>query len=512
MAQQAGGDVASTMPAAVASPAPGVPDDGVGQIERLGVEYVPEGERDSNPRNLAFVFIGANLTFGTIIYGWLPFVYGLGFWSNVSSLVLGKLVGTAVVASLAFISPRTGTNLTVSSGAFFGIRGRFIGSALTLAIALMFAALTVWTSGDAFVSSAHDLIGTSTSDAAHAVGYGIIALLIGAAALYGHATIVALEKWIVVIGAAALVLGVVAFAGQFDPSAQPGGDYLLGTFWPTWIFCVVLSAAGPISYAPNIGDYTRRISLRRHSDRSVAAWLSVGLVLGTAIPSIFGIFTAATFPHVADGTYLDSLVAGSPTWYVPVILLLGLLGGLGQGTLCVYSSGLDLEGVFTRLTRVQTTVLTSVLGILLLYLGAFVFDAVDSITAATLLLNALMSPWVVILVIGAFRGRRIGFDPRDIQAFAQGRRGGRYWFAGGWNVPVVGAWVAGSILGVLTVNSAPLYKGPLADVADGVDVSMFGPMVLSAAIYLIAMKLWPQATEAAPVAPEDRQLDVEVSR
>jgi purine-cytosine permease-like protein len=504
--------VASATPMRVASQPSVAPDDGVGQIERLGVEYVPEEGRDSNPRNLAFVFIGANLTFGTIIFGWLPFVYGLGFWSNVSSLVLGKIIGTLIVASLAFISPRTGTNLTVSSGAFFGIRGRFIGSALTLAIALMFAALTVWTSGDAVVASAHDLIGTSMSDAAHALGYGLIALLIAAAALYGHATIIALEKWIVVIGAAALVLGVVAFAGKFDASAQSGGDYLLGAFWPTWIFCVVLSAAGPISYAPNIGDYTRRISLRRYSDRSIAAWLSVGLMLGTALPSIFGIFTAATFTNVADGTYLDSLVAGSPSWYVVVILLLGLLGGLSQGTLCVYSSGLDLEGVFTRLTRVQTTLLTSVLGILLLYLGAFVFDAVDSITAATLLLNALMSPWVVILVIGAFRGRKTGFDPRDIQAFAQGRRGGRYWFARGWNVPVVIAWVAGSVLGVLTVNSAPLYVGPLANVADGVDVSMFGPMALSAAIYLVALRSWPRATEAAPVAPDDRIPDITVQQ
>jgi purine-cytosine permease-like protein len=504
--------VGSPTPAGIAARATVAPEDHVGQIERLGVDYVPEDARDSNPRNLAFVFIGANLTFGTIIFGWLPFVFGLGFWSNVSSLVLGKIVGTLVVAPLAFISPRTGTNLTVSSGAFFGIRGRFIGSVLTLVIALMFAALTVWTSGDAVVASAHDLVGTSMSDSAHALGYGLIALLIAVAALYGHATIIALQKWIVVIGTAALALGVVAFAGQFDPSAQSGGDYLLGSFWPTWIFCVVLSAAGPISYAPNIGDYTRRMSLARHSDGSIAAWLSVGLILGTALPSIYGIFTAATFENVADGTYLGDLVAASPSWYVWVILLVGVLGGLGQGTLCVYSSGLDLEGVFARLTRVQTTLLTSVLAVALLYLGAFVFDAVDSITAATLLINALMSPWVVILVIGALRGRRTGFDPVDIQAFAQGRRGGRYWFTGGWNVPAVVAWVAGSVLGVLTVNSDPLYVGPLADIAGGVDVSMFGPMALSAVIYLIALWRRPDTAAVAPVTADDRMAMASVER
>lgn len=479
-----------------------VPDEGqVGQLERLGVEYIPEEARDSNPRNLAFVFVGANLTFGTIIFGWLPFVYGMDFWGNVTSLLLGKVLGTLIVVSLGFIGPRTGTNLTVSSGAFFGIRGRFIGSALTLAIALMFAALTVWTSGDAVVAASNDLFGTSTTAGAHALGYGLIAVLIALAALYGHATIVAMEKVIVVVGMLALVLGAYAFAGMFDTAAVSGGNYLLGSYWPTWIFCVILSAAGPISYAPNIGDYTRRISPRKYGDRSIAVWLAVGLVLGTSLPSLFGIFTAATFANVAEGSYLGNLVAVSPSWYVVVILVLGLLGGLGQGTLCVYSSGLDLEGVLPRLNRVQTTLFTSVLAIVLLYVGTFVFNAVDSITAATLLLNALMSPWVVILAIGAIRCRSGRYDPRDLQAFAERRRGGRYWFAGGWNVPATVAWFAGSVLGVLTVNSAPLYVGPMADVAGGIDVSMFGSMAISAVIYLLALKIWPQHSEASPYSP-----------
>jgi purine-cytosine permease-like protein len=48
--------------------------------------------------------------------------------------------------------------MMVSSGAFFGIRGQFIGSGLALAIALGFAALMVWTSGDAIVAAAHRIL------------------------------------------------------------------------------------------------------------------------------------------------------------------------------------------------------------------------------------------------------------------------------------------------------------------------------------------------------------------
>ena len=68
-------------------------------------------------------------------------------------MAVGIAVGTLAVMPTAIIGPRTGTNMTVSSGAFFGIRGRFIGSGIALAIALGFAAVTVWTSGDAIVAA-----------------------------------------------------------------------------------------------------------------------------------------------------------------------------------------------------------------------------------------------------------------------------------------------------------------------------------------------------------------------
>jgi purine-cytosine permease-like protein len=45
-------------------------------------------------------------------------------------MAAGIAVGTVAVLPTAIIGPRTGTNMTVSSGAFFGTRGRFIGSGL----------------------------------------------------------------------------------------------------------------------------------------------------------------------------------------------------------------------------------------------------------------------------------------------------------------------------------------------------------------------------------------------
>ena len=120
------------------------------------------------------------------------------------------------------------------------------------------------------------------------------------------------------------------------------------------------------------------------------------MFVGVLLPSLFGAFTALTFANPTD-SYLDDLVSASPGWYVLPIVVISLLGGLSQGVLCVYASGLDLEGLAPRLKRTQTTIITAAVAIALLYLGVFVFDAVESVTAMTVALNAVITPWVAIL-------------------------------------------------------------------------------------------------------------------
>jgi purine-cytosine permease-like protein len=469
----------ATLPASPAE----VAEDRIGAIEAAGIEYLPEDARDSGPRNLAAVFLGANLTWTNVVFGAFAILFGLNFWQTVASMAFGIAVGTIAVLPTAIVGPRTGTNMTVSSGAFFGIRGRFIGSGLALAIALAFAAVTVWTSGDAIVAAGHRMLGTSQSDIVHAAAYAAVAALMVTVALYGHATIVAIQKIVVPVVGGLMVLGVFAFAGGFDPSVS-GGEYALGGFWQTWALSAVLFAAAPISYGPTIGDYTRRISSIRFSDKQITTALGAGMFIGVLLPSLFGAFTALTFVNPTD-SYIDDLVTASPAWYVLPIVVISLFGGMSQGVLCVYASGLDLEGLAPRLKRSQTTIITAAVAIALLYIGVFVFEAIDSVTAMTVALNAVITPWVAILAIGALRTKT--YDPVDLQAFADGRRGGRYWFTGGWNVSAVVAWLVGATFGFLTVNTT-LYVGPLADIAGGVDLSTIGSAALAGLIYFASLR------------------------
>jgi purine-cytosine permease-like protein len=460
------------------------------RIEQTGIEHIPESARDSRPANLAAVFFGGNLAFSVIVFGWLPITFGLGWWSTVTASLVGLAVGTIVTAPLALLGPRTGTNNTVSSGAHFGVTGRLVGSGLTLIFALAYAAIAVWTSGDALVASAARLFGTPLGDGALAVGYALIAAEIAVVALYGHATVVAVQKIVVPVVGVLLLAGIVAFAGSFDPG-YAGGGHILGGFWQTWALAVAVAAAGPLSYAPSLGDYTRRIS-RRHGDRRVLAAAALGVFGGLFATTLFGAFTASTFSSLGD-SYVQDLVAFAPAWYVLPILIIGLAGGVGQGVLNLYASGLDLASLAPRLSRVHTTLITSAAAFVLLYVGTFAFDAVDSITAMTLVLNGVAAPWVVVNLLGFLVARRGRYDPHDLQAFNEGRRGGRYWFAGGWNPRAVGAWAAGSIVGLLAVETE-LYSGPLAHLADGIDLSLAGSALVAGATYLVALAVWPEGS------------------
>lgn len=471
-------------------------DDRIGKIEQAGVEYIPEEARDSRPRNVFAVFVGSNYTWAIVIFGWLPMSLGLDFWSALTSVVLGLALGCVIVAPVALIGPRTGTNMTVASGAHFGIRGRLIGTVIALMLALVFTAQTVWTSGDAIVAAAHRAIDSPDGGWAKAIAYGLVSVAVVAVALYGHATIVALQKLIIPIAGGLLFVGFFAIGSHFDPAARLA-DYALGGYWQTWMLSFVLAFAAAPTYVTNVGDYTRRISRTEYSDLRVAAAVGGGIFVGNLLPMLFGMISATAFVNPTD-SYVDDLIAASPVWYVAPIVIIAMIGGFGQGVLNLYSSGLDLEGLFPKLRRVQTTAITAAIAVGVLYAGVFLVSAVDSLTASTLVLAALIVPWTAIMVIGAVRHRRVGYDANDLQAFAQGRHGGRYWFTNGWNIPAVASWAAGSTFGILAVN-CQLYVGPFANLAGGVDLSCLGSGAITAALYLLFTRRLPAE---APTAPE----------
>lgn len=166
----------------------------VGTVEQRGIDFIPESARDGSPWHLFWVFIGAQFSFTVIVFGWLPITFGLGWWSAVTSILVGLTIGTLIYAPFALFGPKTGTNSAVSSGGHFGVVGRLIGSILAMVTAVGFFAISIWTGGDALVSGFHSLIGTPETDAMAAIGYAVTAVITITIAIFGFATVVAAQK------------------------------------------------------------------------------------------------------------------------------------------------------------------------------------------------------------------------------------------------------------------------------------------------------------------------------
>ena len=458
-------------------------------LEQYGVNTIPEPARTSSPRDVIAILLGGNMALSVGVFGWLSILYGLSWWASVSAIVAGTAAGAIVVTPLALLGFRAGTNNSVASGAYFGVRGRLVASVIGLLLCLGYVALTIWTGGEALVAVADRFTGTADSAVQDIIGFGVLAVAIAIVAIYGFRWLLRVNTAIVVVVGIAMLLTVIGLAGQFD-AGYPGAPdaYALGSFWPTWLLAALTAGiAGPLSYVTQIGDWTRYISPHRHRPAALLLGTFTGLLAGLLIPTLWGAFVSSIL--FDENSFPAGLVAGVPSWLLVPVVLAALVGSVGQGAMNLYSMGLDLDAILPRLSRLQSTLVVTVLATVLVFLGKFVWDAEVAVTAFVVFLTSLATPWAAVTLIGLWRTRG-HFDQPDLQVFNERGTGGRYWYHGGWNPAAVLAWLVGSTVGVLS-NATDSFTGPIAAALGGVDASFVTSGLAAAAAYLLLIAVRP---------------------
>ncbi len=468
------------------------PIDAVGRVESYGVEFIPEEERRSRPANIWWILFGGSLTYSLIIIGWVPVSLGLSWWGAFSAIAVGSVVGASLLAPMILFGPRTGTNNPVASGAHFGVVGRIVGSALGVYACIAFAALSVWTAGDALSGSAARIAGVESPTALTLSAYTIVAIVMTIIAVLGHANMLAFQKLMVPTSGLLMLIGVFVFWPRFD-AGYAGGELALGAFWPTWVLGAIVPAATVNSYGPYLGDWARHISRSRYSDRRLLIVTWLGGVFGMGSAFLFGAYTAVTFAN-PTASYVPELVANSPYWYLFPILFIGLIAGTAQAVINIYSMGLDFSAIIAALSRIQATLLLAAITTILVYIGAIFGDLESVISASLGLLIVLATPWVIINIIG-FMNRKGYYYPDDLQVFNRGERGGRYWFTRGLNLRAFVAWVPASIVGLFFVNTG-LYVGPGTALVGGADIGFIVSGFIGGVIYLALLLIVPEPQDS----------------
>ena len=484
--------------------AAGQAKDRFGQIETRGIDMIPEVERHSKPPELFRVFFGPQFGFGNMLFGALAIAFGLSWWAAFWAITVGSVVGSLLFLLLIPISPRTGTNTQVSSGAAFGVRGRLIGSGVTWFVALGFFVILTYTSGQAVLYTFHRWFGTPTGTGALSLAMAGVIAVTCVAAILGHATLERSVSWITVASIVAFIALIAVFAPKF--SAVHGGNYLLGSFWPTWFIAATTAASLPISWAPFVGDYGRYIPTKTPS-RTVSAYGFAGIFFGCWLAMLAAAFAATAFVKDAFD-FVGGITNASPAWFLlPMLLVLGLASNIASAAMSIYNAALDIGSwpFFYRVARWQITMGLSAIAFGLTYLFVVATDFLSNLEAFVTLMVVAATPWIVITGIEHIRCRG-RYNNVDLHAFAIPNARGRYWYTAGLNPAAVLGWACGVGVGLL-FSTTSLFTGPLESSVKGIDLSWLTAALAGGLVYLIATPMLTSAGDYAIELPMQSALE-----
>src|SRR5207248_8736867 len=111
--------------------------DAFGKVEAHGIDAIPAPDRHGRPRELAFLWGGAFLNYASLFTAsLLTTYYGLGVWDGLAATALGTVAAALVLGLLSNTGPRSGEPQIVFTRRIFGLRGSYLGAALTLFLAI----------------------------------------------------------------------------------------------------------------------------------------------------------------------------------------------------------------------------------------------------------------------------------------------------------------------------------------------------------------------------------------
>lgn len=448
-------------------------------VESRGIDTVPDDERWSRPKDVFSVVFGGANSISTALLGSFPVLLGLSFTDGLLAVCVGVVLGSLVLAPIVLFGRQTGTNNAVASSAHFGVHGRIIGSFLSLLTAFTFLALAVWTAGDALAGTICRLTGMEPSTWLTAVSYALLTAMTITICIFGYRLLVMLNRIVPPIVGVLFVLGVLAYAPQFDGgvagSFGSGGDRWSDPLYlSAFIGSALIAMSCPISFGAFLGDYSRYVAKGVPSRRLMGAVFGAGVA--PLVAFVFGLFTASVVAMhqpdtIASGDYVGGLISLAPTWFFLPLGVIAVAGGLSTGTSLLYGTGLDFSSIVPRLNRVASTLVIAALATGLIFAGKFAFDVVGTVSTLSTLVVICTVPWMVIMIVGyVTRGGWYAVD--DLHVFNRRQRGGRYWYQHGWNGPTTVAYLVSAALSLTFVSLPGHFVGPSASLVDGTDISI----------------------------------------
>ncbi len=441
-----------------------VDSDSFGKVESHGIEPIPAAERHGAPVELAFLWAGAFVNYASLFTAsLLTTYYGLGVWDGLAATALGTCAAAVILGLLSNTGPSSGLPQIVYTRAIFGLKGSYLGAALTLFLAIG------WFAVDCVIAAqaASQLFGGGNRLLTFGLVILIAAVSVGVA-IFGHQTIKVLETYGAIAFVALSVVLFVFLAPQFhwaQRAAASGPDYP-GAFVLGFMTCFALVA----SWYPFASDYSRYLPASS-GRRAVTLWPVAGVVVPMLLLGLFGLLLPTMDTQLAASQGLLAVIrVHAPAWVAAPFFIFVVAGEIWANYLDVYTAGLVTLAMGIKLRRWQTALACGILGAALATYAVLVSDfhvAYEDFLALTY----LWAPaWAAVVLLAFFF-----FDGAPRPRLA------------------VIAWLAGTACSLLFVNyenlfsnvvtSQPFFNHPLIGALHGADVSGLVSVSVAGLVY-----------------------------
>jgi len=445
-------------------------------IEQHAIEPIPAADRHGTPIELFKMWVGANINYVVVVTGSLAYAQGLSFWQSMAAILVGNLLGCTVLGLSSIMGPRTGSAGIMASRACFGQIGSFLPMVISLVTALSWFSIqsVVATQGLEELFHTAGLTGSSLVWPSLAIILAAEILL----AIFGHATIIAAEKWIAVV-LAILFCGLAWFVIPKVPAATfslnaPGGATLTA-----WLVAVGIILAFPIGWANFASDYSRYLP-ESVSWKKVALCAGGGQFVALVFCQVIGVLFAVALNGALGNDPVSQLGHFLPTWFRVPFLFAVILGGVAANVPNGYTAALGMLALRIPINRITSlgiiAVFTLLVRVITVYHNQF-YDVYEQFLAYMVFWT---TPWAAIVITDFFI-RDGQYSGSDLMRWG----GGEYWYGSGIRWAGIIAFIVG-IAASIALSNSPSYSSPIArQLLGGADLSFQIGLALPALLYYL---------------------------
>jgi len=363
-------------------------------IEGHGIEPIPESARYGSINRVFTVWFTPNLVPAAFFIGLLASADFLqvGFFTGLIAIIIGNLLGSALVGWLSAMGPSTGMAQMPAARLAFG-------KSIVLPGLLNWLSCIGWDGINSVFGAAALTILTGLP---FVVSLIIIVLCQGALGIIGYEAIHTFEKWMAIVLGVMFVVVTIAILGQASTGlARTDGFTGLDQLGALVLYASI-AASFVVAWGLYASDYSRY--LPPTADRSRVFWWTVlGLTLSAGWIEVLGLLVADKATGGAVDT-INGVLSGS--FLAPLAMIAIAIGTIAVNAMNDYTGSLSLQAAGVRVPRVYSAIAVAILGFFFtLYLNSG--DLVSKFENYLLFIIYWVTPWIgVVLADWLLRGRR----------------------------------------------------------------------------------------------------------